>query len=200
MIEHDTSSLLEVTELFASAFYGCEGNTLESINAGINALAQAGLLAPAGSDVRRDALREAARIAEGWECQAGGNDYQTNGNGRFWDADTIYHQGRMDAAAQILALLDQPAAAPAPVSVPDGWMPIETAPRDGTELLLWFRWESLGLRPDGTPYGGVFHAKWWWPDDGEDGWVDPHDFERIGDNPTMWHSAPAPPRAGMGEG
>ena len=54
--------------------------------------------------IRDEVLEEAARIAEGWPVEAAGNDYQTNGNGRFWDAGTNYHQSRMDAAAAIRAM------------------------------------------------------------------------------------------------
>ena len=54
------------------------------------------------------AEREAcAKVAQGWECKAAGDDYQTSGNGKFWDAGTDYDQGRIDAAAAIRASGDR---------------------------------------------------------------------------------------------
>jgi hypothetical protein len=53
----------------------------------------------------RDAiLEECAKVAEGWPVNAAGDDYQTCGNGSFWDEGTNYDQGRADAAAAIRAL------------------------------------------------------------------------------------------------
>ena len=46
----------------------------------------------AAQDVQREAC---ARLAEGWEE----GQYQTCGNGNYWDPGTIYNQGRIDAAA-----------------------------------------------------------------------------------------------------
>jgi len=39
--------------------------------------------------------QELDRLAEGWEE----GQYQTCGNGNYWDPGTIYNQGRIDAAA-----------------------------------------------------------------------------------------------------
>lgn len=55
-------------------------------------------------------LRDAAALAEGHETHAAGDDYQTSGDGRFWDAGTIYDQGRVDAAADIRAHASRHAA------------------------------------------------------------------------------------------
>lgn len=52
---------------------------------------------------RLAALEEAARVAEGWPVEACGDQYQTCGNGSFWDEGTPYDQGRADAAAAIRA-------------------------------------------------------------------------------------------------
>tara|TARA_R110000772_G_scaffold201302_2_gene311663 strand:+ start:516 stop:815 length:300 start_codon:yes stop_codon:yes gene_type:complete len=56
------------------------------------------------------------------------------------------------------------------------WLPIETAPRDGTELLLWQRGVGCGV-------------SWWGHDpDNEDlGW---YKF-----NPTHWMPLPSPPNS-----
>ena len=43
------------------------------------------------------------RLAGGWRCEASGDNYQTSGNGNFWDDDSIYGQGRTEAAAAIRA-------------------------------------------------------------------------------------------------
>lgn len=48
------------------------------------------------------AEREACkRLAGGWRCEASGDNYQTSGGGNFWDDDSIYGQGRTEAAAAI---------------------------------------------------------------------------------------------------
>ncbi len=46
---------------------------------------------------------ECAKAAEGWSCEAAGDNYQTSGIDEFWDANTLYDQGRVDAAAAIRA-------------------------------------------------------------------------------------------------
>ncbi len=46
---------------------------------------------------------ECAKVAEGWSCEAAGDNYQTSGIDEFWDANTLYDQGRVDAAAAIRA-------------------------------------------------------------------------------------------------
>lgn len=54
--------------------------------------------------IRAAALEEVARVVEGWPVEVDGFVYQTNGNGRFWDAGSFYHQSRLDAAAAIRAM------------------------------------------------------------------------------------------------
>ncbi len=56
-------------------------------------------------EARAKAIEDAARIAEGWPATAGGDEYQTSGNGRFWDAGNTYDQARIDAAFEIRALI-----------------------------------------------------------------------------------------------
>ena len=45
----------------------------------------------------------AATVCEGRPCQVAGDDFRTSGNGEFWDADSAYARGRIDAAAAIRA-------------------------------------------------------------------------------------------------
>ena len=81
------------------------------------------------------------------------------------------------------------------------WQPIETAPKDGTEILLWAK--DVGPRvgsfdsefnndPDGyRPYGG------WWSLTGEISPAFPawRDLEEVPakNTPTHWMSLPEPP-------
>lgn len=54
--------------------------------------------------IRADALEEAAKAAEGIECEAAGDEYKSGGNGNFWDNDSIYGTARIDVARSIRAL------------------------------------------------------------------------------------------------
>ena len=78
----------------------------------------------------------------------------------------------------------------------DGWQPIETAPRDGTVILL----------AQGSPWFSVAAGRWWPenPDEGEryPWWVadDCNDDLVNGwqkDCPTHWRPLPAPPSTEM---
>lgn len=63
-----------------------------------------------------------------------------------------------------------------------GWQPIETAPKDGTEVLLAY---PGGLVKSGkwTLFGGAY----------EDHWADGK-RPRFGSDPTHWMPLPAPPQ------
>ena len=70
------------------------------------------------------------------------------------------------------------------------WQPIETAPKDGTVILLYSpeKWDS-----DGMWIG-------WWFDEGdsrEHGWYDSesasHKASFLNGEPTHWHPLPEPP-------
>lgn len=66
------------------------------------------------------------------------------------------------------------------------WQPIETAPRDGTPVLLLF---DDGLMEVGRHYGHeADHHNGWWSNDGLD-----YDYGL--DNPTHWMPLPEPPHA-----
>lgn len=75
------------------------------------------------------------------------------------------------------------------------WQPIETAPKDGGPVLLWFPW---GKTVDSdTGFNGIRFIGLW-SSDGDGGpvcWRDPEDFEALGDNATHWMPLPAPPEA-----
>lgn len=49
-------------------------------------------------------LEEAAKVADGDSVEAAGDEYQSDKPGHFWDRESIYGQGRIDAAAAIRAL------------------------------------------------------------------------------------------------
>jgi hypothetical protein len=61
---------------------------------------------------RASVIEECAKVAEGWPVNAAGDDYQTCGNGSFWDEGTDYDQGRADAAAAIRSLKHTPPEQP----------------------------------------------------------------------------------------
>jgi predicted transcriptional regulator len=58
---------------------------------------------PTEAQIRADERERCAKVAEGWETEAAGDEYMTCGNGKFWDAGTAYDQGRADSAASIRA-------------------------------------------------------------------------------------------------
>lgn len=75
----------------------------------------------------------------------------------------------------------------------DGWRPIETAPRDGTYILLCFQPPFTDTHSPGVSVGcWADSGKWWltsiWAA------TTPHK------QPTHWRPLPPPPRAGEGDG
>lgn len=78
------------------------------------------------------------------------------------------------------------------------WQPIETAPKDGGTILLWFPW--TGRRSPAAPAGFTYLAKWCFSDDEKpDRWIEPYDAEDIGDGATHWQPLPAPPAEAKSE-
>lgn len=74
------------------------------------------------------------------------------------------------------------------------WKPIETAPRDGTEVLIYFG-PRVGVKSASwtSPYADDRDGKWasWCVDDGKFG---PHPVRGYSEPyPTCWHPLPAPP-------
>ena len=73
---------------------------------------------------------------------------------------------------------------------PTDWQPIETAPRDGSKVLLWL--------PDPRTLDPVIIGRWsfdsWWTHD--DRWMNDHSDESEFDiAPTYWQPLPEPPHA-----
>lgn len=70
------------------------------------------------------------------------------------------------------------------------WQPIETAPKDGESVLLYF--------PDGAPWNEGNIGIGFWAGDGSDNWYasecDSHNMTADGQrNPTHWMPLPVPP-------
>ena len=121
----------------------------------------------------------------------GGYDYRTyEGNENYraeWEKRNPNHKGWVEPLY----------AAPQP-AVAAGWMPIETAPKDGTYLLLWEQYST-------NPFVGCWAFGSWRVShehvDAEGGWdgaivVDSIDQDRI----THWMPLPPPPTLSAGSG
>lgn len=72
-----------------------------------------------------------------------------------------------------------------PVGEPVGWRPIETAPKDGTHILVWMRHEAYGFKAE-----GVDTARW--TDHNGGGWV-----TWLSGTPTHWMPLPSAPTEGV---
>jgi len=86
------------------------------------------------------------------------------------------------------ALTSQPVAyhiADAGKMVADGWLPIETAPKDGTEFLAW---------PCNTENGVIVVKSYWYVHPSIQAWItDEIDCGDFDFSPTHWHPLPASP-------
>jgi len=96
-------------------------------------------------------------------------------------ARDVGHEARwndLTSAIDRLAAMAQPA-------VPQGWQPIETAPKDGTPILAWICWF------DGPcVHTGHFSSGEFWPD-----------FrDAASKTPTHWMPLPAAPTPSQGKG
>lgn len=83
---------------------------------------------------------------------------------------------------------DMPVPLYAAPSAPEGWQPIETAPKDGTEILAYGY-----ARCDGSRYANGQHIAWW---DAELGWTGRDPDDRVTLHPSHWR--PLPPRPELG--
>ncbi|KFL28179.1 hypothetical protein JP74_02930 [Devosia sp. 17-2-E-8] len=80
--------------------------------------------------------------------------------------------------------------APAP-AVPDGWKPIETAPKDGRNILLWVVHSNSRFSASPVEEGWQAPAVGHWTDFNSGGWV----HHGLAGQPTMWADIlPAPSR------
>ena len=70
----------------------------------------------------------------------------------------------------------------------DGWQPMETAPKDGTRVLLWYEWHDLPV------VGDFRHGRWWSVHSLGGNLAHPNgmDWEEVV-RPTYWRPLPAPP-------
>lgn len=77
------------------------------------------------------------------------------------------------------------------------WQPIETAPRDGTEILLCRSVDADGKRIEGEHWGLFVQVASWWSGEGEDGeWVVYCSLSaepRLHFEPTHWMPLPELP-------
>lgn len=142
---------------------------------------------------RAQALEEAAKIA--FDVSENGHYY---GEASVDSTSSIYQQGAFEVYEALRALSSQPVAdgvdsiEVTPSSgcvfadmgverpVANGWLPIETAPKDGAQLLAY----------DKT--NGYYNCWWHKNGYGEEYWMDEADTEP---NPTHWRPLPASPGA-----
>lgn len=97
-----------------------------------------------------------------------------------------------ESAALIVALVNSLPQIIEALERVDEWMPIETAPRDGTPLLLYRPWDDKTM--DAGYPGPIWHSAGWgksaFPGDTFRG-------EATYGKPTHWRPLPAPPRAAL---
>jgi len=83
---------------------------------------------------------------------------------------------------------------PASRSEEDGWRPIETAPKDGTFIIVYYRMI-------GSPFGNchwIDVVRWASFGGGPEAWLDTDDL--VSCDPTHWRPLPPPPALATGEG
>lgn len=66
------------------------------------------------------------------------------------------------------------------------WQPIESAPKDGTSIILYVAWRIVG---EARWQGDGHDEGWWWAG------TDPGDYnaDKISSQPTHWMALPEPP-------
>jgi hypothetical protein len=77
------------------------------------------------------------------------------------------------------------------MSEPDanGWMPIETAPKDGTKILLWMVHQNAKYSADPVSEGWEAPVTAEWIDHNGGGWT----WYGLCGKPTKWQPLPNPP-------
>lgn len=103
----------------------------------------------------------------------------------------------LEAEMQALALLSERDALAAALEAAreDAWQPIETAPKDGTRVLLWYEWNVLPV------VGDFRHGRWWSVHSlgGNLAYKQGMDLEEVL-RPTYWRPLPAPPAIDQARG
>ena len=77
------------------------------------------------------------------------------------------------------------------------WQPIETAPRDGTRVLLWFPF-TLTVEVPGIAWIGLWAQRETDEADGNVCWIEPEHRDECLGEPTHWMPLPEPPKEGRG--
>lgn len=89
-------------------------------------------------------------------------------------------------SADVAKLIAAVRSAPPLAESVEGWQPIETAPKDGTEILIW----GIGLCCSSAVCWLSHDIDWWHVEDGKHG-----PWPIRGASPTHWMPLPAPPRS-----
>lgn len=158
-------------------------------------------------DVREKAVEAMARAGElacksdmGWTAE----QFETWWNRDWFFCEQVtswgYFTGTRKAHTLFLAAAALDAAYPIirDTVERDGWRPIETAPKDGTEILAYG--SGVLLRDGRTSiYAPAQHVMWWQAGEDHSFWAT-RDPEVIGGRPTHWRPLPAPPADGGGDG
>jgi len=114
----------------------------------------------------------------------------------------------LDTAKECIAVYAAPPAQPAPVLVPPGWMPIETAPKDGRKIILFYRnrndkartvmasWVTDEEAAETDEDGVGLTAGWY---EAIDNWDDYTAVAIHEGEPTHWMPLPPPPGTQPGD-
>jgi hypothetical protein len=116
--------------------------------------------------------------------------------------ETAKAAAQADYTARILAALDMDALAQE-VEAMVGWRDIATAPKDGTEILVWAQWDWEGMAGDRTDSDFAWRVAVW-----DEPPSKPSAFWSVSENPysdlavraTLWRPLPPPPSAPAKEG
>ena len=110
----------------------------------------------------------------------------------YWSGPDVDHRAVSQAVLSIIAETDKlRAIEPASGEYVLGWRTMDSAPKDGTIILLWYPWTGADL--EGAPDGFMYLARWTYKEDGSEAWIDPTDDDEIGDGAIRWMPRPTPP-------
>jgi hypothetical protein len=128
------------------------------------------------SDPRPDRAALIARVQAAIATEANANDGS-------YESENIRLRLSVAEARALLAALTRAASPPGPSSG-EGWQPIETAPKDGTAVLLFDRTNKDSPDGGGIDFGFYYNdaVRWLWACDGCEA------------KPTHWMPLPAPPQ------